>query len=91
MMWYGGPWGWNGGWLGLGGVGMMIIGLLGFVLFVIGIIYVLRWALNVPRYGERGFRKYVGEEESLEILKRRYANGEISKEEYERMKKDLGF
>ncbi len=91
MMWYGGPWGWNGGWFGLGGVGMMIIGLLGFVLFVIGIIYVLRWAFNVPRYGDHGFRKYVGDEESLEILKRRYANGEISKEEYERMKKDLGF
>ena len=28
-------------------------------------------------------------ETSIEILKRRYANGEISKEQYEQMKKDL--
>jgi len=35
--------------------------------------------------GEGGTRT----ETPLEILKRRYARGEISKEEYERMKKDL--
>jgi putative membrane protein len=30
-----------------------------------------------------------GEETPLQILKRRYAKGEISREEYERMKRDL--
>ncbi len=91
MMWYGGPWGWSGGWFGLGGIGMMIIGFLGFVLLVVGIVYILRWIFYVPGYGERRYRKYVGSEESLEILKKRYANGEINREEYEKMKKDLGF
>ncbi len=31
------------------------------------------------------------QETPLEILKRRYANGEINKEEFDRMKKELGY
>lgn len=30
------------------------------------------------------------EESSMDILKRRYANGEIDKEQFEQMKKELG-
>lgn len=31
-----------------------------------------------------------GQDQALEVLKERYAKGEITQEEYERMKKDIG-
>ncbi len=91
MMWYGGPWAWNGGWFGLGGIGMMVIGLFGFVLFVVGMIYIFRWFSYAFSHDERPYKGHIGGGEALEILKKRYANGEINREEYEKMKKDLGF
>ena len=91
MMWFGGPWAWNIGWFELGGIGMMIIGLVGFILFAIGIVYVLKWIFTVPRYERRYGGRYGSEEEAFEVLKMRYAKGEISKEEYERMKREIGF
>lgn len=57
-----------------GGLYMLII----FVLVVIGGIAVARWALR-PGGGEN----------ALAILKRRYAQGEITKEQFEAMKKDI--
>jgi len=50
-----------------------------FVLIVIGGIAVARWVL----------RPGGGADSALEILKRRYARGEISKEQFEEMKKDI--
>ncbi len=77
----------EGGWFG--GIGMMVIGFLGFVILVIGMIYVLKWFL--PQINNQQQSKSIGSEDSLEILKKRYANGEINKQVFEDMKKDLGY
>ncbi|MHB1014269.1 MAG: SHOCT domain-containing protein [Desulfurivibrionaceae bacterium] len=58
-----------------GGLYMLII----FVLIAVGGIAVVRWSL----------RPKGGEDSALEILKRRYAQGELSKEQFEAMKKDI--
>jgi putative membrane protein len=39
--------------------------------------------------GEKWMKKSGSDETTLDILKKRYARGEITKQEYERMKKDL--
>lgn len=41
-----------------------------------------------PPWHDSG-RRDVGTESALDILKKRYAKGEISKEEFEQMKKDI--
>jgi len=62
---------------------MWIVWVVGFVLFVL-LIYFLVAGL---RGGERPAEP--PRETPLEILQKRYARGEISREEYERMKRDL--
>ncbi len=63
---------------GLGGLFMWLIFLvlIGFVIY-----FVVR--------GEKWVKRSNGEETPLDILKKRYARGEITKQDYERMKKDL--
>jgi putative membrane protein len=63
----------------------------GFFLFLIGIFFVFRfafWGWGWGRGYYRGSWRYDGAD-ALEILGRRYARGEISKEQYEQMKSDL--
>jgi len=51
---------------------------------IVGIIFLVKWIVQQSRPGgqQQG-------ENSLEILKKRYARGEIDKEEFEQKKKDL--
>jgi putative membrane protein len=51
---------------------------------VVGIIFLVKWIIMQSRPGEQK-----REEPPLEILKKRYARGEIDKEEFEQKKKDL--
>ena len=73
-----GPWG-HMGYFGFGGVVMWII-----FLIVIGVAIYLIVQATKSKGPESPFR-----ETPMEILKKRYAKGEITKEEFEKMKKDL--
>ncbi len=66
---------------GYGGIIMMVIWVL-VILLVAGIIYAL-WKRGGGPAAVSGTRT------PMEILKSRYASGEISKDEYEEMKKDI--
>lgn len=79
MMGYGG-WGNMMGWNGFGLLGWLPM-LLFWILVVLGIIALIRY---LARSGQREKDKT-----PLEILKERYARGEINKKEFEKMKKDM--
>lgn len=61
----------------------MILGSVWFVLFWGAVIYFIFWAA-----GSRGSEQ-TSRETPLDILKRRYASGEISKEEFDRVRQEL--
>jgi len=67
--------GWGGG---FGGIFMILF----WVLIIVGIIYLVKIVVGGTNTGEK-------KEDALEILKKRYARGEISREEFEEKKKDL--
>jgi len=64
------------------GYGMMFLGLIFWILVIIGLVLLIKYL-----WEGGGARR--GEESALEILKKKYARGEISKEEFEEKKKDL--
>jgi len=72
------------GWSGMGAVGWLFMFLF-WGLIIIGLVLVVRWLLD---RGRPGVGQGAGEA-PLDILKRRYARGEIGKDEYDRMKRDL--
>ncbi len=83
-MWDWSTWGWWGG-MGL----MMIIGMTFMVLFWGGIIALIVWL--IWRFtGRRGYSAgYAGRRDPIDIARERYARGEITKEQFEQIKKDL--
>lgn len=82
--WYGGPWsgGLSGGWYG-GGIVMMLPMLLVLGLLIWGGVLLMR-KLSQPAQGNRAVGGTV-----QEILKERYAKGEISRDEFAQMMKDI--
>lgn len=83
-----GPWmmgGWNGGW-GLAGIGGGISMIIFWALLIGGAVLLVRW---VSDSRTAGYTRTRGEESAVEILKRRYASGEITKAEFEQARQDL--
>jgi putative membrane protein len=79
------PWEWGmhpGWWMwGAGGMVMMLIMLVFWGLVIAGLVLGIRWLV---RQGENR------PDRALDILRERYARGEINKEEFEARKRDLG-
>jgi uncharacterized membrane protein len=92
----------SGSWFGVCHSGMWLFPLIGcgtmFFMFIIAMLLFGFLRMNDPYFRFSCFRpwgydrnaKYSNSPETvLDILNRRYANGEISKEEYEQIKKDV--
>lgn len=80
MMW--GPWGGWGHMFGFGGI-MMLFVILFWALVIAGIVYAIR------AIGAGPARPDSGRNSALEILKERYAKGELDTQEYEERKRAL--
>ncbi len=79
--WGGGMWGW-GGWLW--GLVMLIF----WLLVLAGIVFLVLWVLRAYRRGEAA-PPSGGTSRALEILKERYARGELTREQYDQMRRDI--
>ena len=80
------PWRWGWGYhMGFFSVIMMAVF---WILVIIGIVFAIRWLAVSTRHRGDDVRS---EDSALEILKVRYAKGEINKEEFEQRKKDREF
>jgi putative membrane protein len=73
--------GWGSGWFG------MIFSFVFWVLILIGLVLLIKWLLQTT--GKRTEETMYGRSGAIDILKERYANGEIDKQEFVEKMKDL--
>jgi putative membrane protein len=74
-------WGMWGAW----GIGMMFMMLVFWGLLIVGLVLGMRWLISQGRESRSTPRS----DTALDILRQRYARGEIDKEEFEAKKRDL--
>jgi putative membrane protein len=74
-------WGMWGAW----GFGMMLMMLVFWGLIIVGLVLGIRWLISQGRES----RSTMHSDTALDILRQRYARGEIDKEEFEAKKRDL--
>jgi putative membrane protein len=72
---------WDYGWGAGFGFGWLLM-ILFWALVILGIVYLVKGIAGSAKKGEK-------EETALDILKKRYAKGEIGKEEFDKMKDDI--
>ncbi len=83
MMWPNMMGGFFGGW----GIAWMVFIFVFVAVIITGIILLIIWLVKRASYS--GYSQET-QGKALDILKERYAKGEITKKEYENMKKDIG-
>ncbi len=71
-------WGMWGAW----GLGMMLMMLVFWAAVIVGIVLAIRWLVGQGRTGH-------GRDTALDIVRQRYARGEINKDEFKTKKRDL--
>ena len=64
----------------------MIFMIIFWVLVIVGMVFLIKWLVQTTSSGKTGER--IGSN-AIEILKERYARGEIDKPEFEAKRKDL--
>jgi putative membrane protein len=72
---------WGMGWFG------MIVMFIFWSLIIVGLVLLIRWLIQAT--GSRGHSGGNTDSKAMDILKERYARGEINRDEFESMKKDL--
>ena len=75
--------GWGMGWLGV------LFNVVLWVAVIVGVVLLIRWLIQASS-GRGSEAERAGGSRALDILKERYARGEIEKEEFEQKKRDLG-
>jgi len=75
----------NGHWMS---GGMWLFTLLFWILIIAGVVMIVRWLSN-GRSTQPSPTPEAPEETPQDILKRRYANGDIDRETFETMKRDI--
>jgi putative membrane protein len=73
-------WGYGMGWFG----GIIMIAF--WIAVIVGIVLLIRWLIISTRTDSQGMNSG---DSALEILKKRYARGEIDREEFEEKKKNI--
>lgn len=76
MGWNGGGWGW-----GFGFISMFLF----WALLIVAVVALIRWTTSASGHGWAAG----GGDRALELLRERYARGEIGREEFEAKKQDL--
>ncbi len=78
---------WMRGWGDHMGMFPFILVFLFWIAVIVVILFLIRWLIVSTRHHRD--RKFGTTDSALEILRMRYAKGEIAKEEFEQKKKDL--